>query len=99
MGRSVTLEIPEQSYRKIAALAEQRGQSLEAVVADTIEQIASDPFEERTGISPSVVPDGVLHEDTVKWDLAVARGWAGELADEREDIYTMQDGEPVDAAR
>jgi hypothetical protein len=33
------------------------------------------------------------------WMQGVAREWAAELADEREDIYTLEDGEPVDATR
>ena len=33
------------------------------------------------------------------WMNGVAREWAAELADEREDLYTLEDGEPVDAPR
>jgi len=33
------------------------------------------------------------------WMRLVAHEWAQEIADEREDIYTVSDGEPVDAAR
>jgi hypothetical protein len=33
-----------------------------------------------------------------EWSSAIAREWADELADERQDIYTLSDGEPVDAA-
>ncbi len=33
------------------------------------------------------------------WMRSVAREWQAELADEREDIYTLEDGEPSDAAR
>lgn len=32
------------------------------------------------------------------WTQGIAREWAAELADKREDIYTMEDGEPVEAA-
>ena len=30
------------------------------------------------------------------WMQGVAREWAAELADPREDIYTLDDGEPLD---
>ena len=33
------------------------------------------------------------------WSQGIAREWAAELADEREDIYTLEDGEPINAAR
>jgi hypothetical protein len=33
------------------------------------------------------------------WMAGVAREWATELSDPREDIYTMADGEPVDGTR
>ena len=33
------------------------------------------------------------------WMQAIAREWQAELADPREDIYTLEDGEPIDAAR
>jgi hypothetical protein len=29
----------------------------------------------------------------------VAREWSGELTDARQDLYTLEDGKPVDAAR
>jgi hypothetical protein len=32
------------------------------------------------------------------WALGVAKEWATELADSREDIYTIDDGQPVNAA-
>ena len=31
------------------------------------------------------------------WERGVARQWAAELGDVREDIYTVNDGEPEDA--
>ena len=33
------------------------------------------------------------------WTTGVAREWADELADARQDIYSPDDGEPVDEAR
>lgn len=35
--------------------------------------------------------------DDEDWTAAVAREWADELADARQDIYTLADGDPVDA--
>ena len=32
------------------------------------------------------------------WTRGIAREWADELADPREDIYTLDDGQPVNAA-
>ena len=33
------------------------------------------------------------------WRQGIAREWAAELGDPREDIYTLEDGKPVDATR
>ena len=33
------------------------------------------------------------------WMQGLAHEWAEELSDPREDIYTLEDGKPVDAAR
>jgi hypothetical protein len=33
------------------------------------------------------------------WSHGVSREWADELSDSRQDIYTLGDGRPVDAAR
>ena len=33
------------------------------------------------------------------WARAVAKEWAEELEDTRQDLYTMEDGQPVDAPR
>ncbi len=40
-------------------------------------------------------------EDEVEsvWMQAVGREWYEELADTREDIYTLEDGEPLQTAR
>ena len=32
------------------------------------------------------------------WAHGVAREWAGEMSDPRQDIYTLTDGQPVDTA-
>jgi hypothetical protein len=34
-----------------------------------------------------------------EWAQGVSREWAEDLADARQDIYTLEDGEPVDASR
>ena len=33
------------------------------------------------------------------WMQGIAKEWAAELSDPREDLYTLTDGTPVDAAR
>jgi len=33
------------------------------------------------------------------WTQGVAREWADELRDARQDIYTLEDGQPLNAAR
>lgn len=32
------------------------------------------------------------------WSSGIAKEWAAELTDPRQDIYTLEDGQPVDAA-
>jgi len=39
----------------------------------------------------------VEEEDPAEWGRAVLRRWAEESDDPREDIYTLEDGEPSDA--
>jgi hypothetical protein len=34
----------------------------------------------------------------ISWTHGVAKEWAGELQDPRQDIYTLKDGQPVNAA-
>lgn len=46
-----------------------------------------------------LTPETLEEEAEATWMSGIAREWAGELADERQDIYTLEDGEPVDAAR
>lgn len=38
------------------------------------------------------------NEAGAAWMQGIAREWATELSDPREDIYTLEDGKPVDAA-
>ena len=33
------------------------------------------------------------------WSNATAAAWSDELEDERQDIYTLEDGSPIDASR
>jgi hypothetical protein len=44
-----------------------------------------------------LLPEAGEDEAGVAWARGVAREWAQELEDETEDIYTLEDGEPVDA--
>ena len=46
-----------------------------------------------------LLPDA--EEDTAGdiWARAVAREWLEELQDSQQDLYTLEDGQPVDAAR
>ena len=44
-----------------------------------------------------LVPETEDEEAGALWMQGIAREWAAELADEREDIYTLEDGEPVNA--
>lgn len=47
-----------------------------------------------------VLPNGDAEDDAGRaWSGAIAREWASELSDPREDIYTMEDGEPADGSR
>ena len=46
-----------------------------------------------------LLPETEGDEASALWMQGVAREWATELADEREDIYTLEDGEPVNATR
>lgn len=40
------------------------------------------------------------HDDAgARWAEGVAREWAEELADTRQDIYTLDDGQPIDGPR
>ena len=57
---------------------------------------------------PEALPPGPVHiivlmpqEDEAggAWRQGIAHGWAAELHDPREDISTLKDGTPVDAAR
>lgn len=46
-----------------------------------------------------VLPAEAEDEAGAEWTTGIAREWATELGDTREDIYTMKDGEPVDGTR
>jgi hypothetical protein len=59
-----------------------------------------------SAIVPGSIPAGPVtvwiaagvHEDDAgaAWVTGIARDWADELSDVRQDIYTLADGEPVD---
>jgi hypothetical protein len=38
-------------------------------------------------------------EAGIAWDQGVARAWADELGDSKQDIYTLNDGQPLNAPR
>lgn len=38
-------------------------------------------------------------EDAEAWTCGIGVEWADELADPRQDVYTLEDGEPADGAR
>ncbi|TMQ29027.1 MAG: hypothetical protein E6K70_26260 [Planctomycetota bacterium] len=47
-----------------------------------------------------VIGFGVTDDDDAgKWAAAVAQSWADDWSDPREDIYTSEDGKPLDAPR
>ena len=46
-----------------------------------------------------LVPEPGEDDAGIAWAQGIAREWSAELADSREDIYTLEDGEPADAAR
>ena len=46
-----------------------------------------------------LVPESNEEEMETGWLRGMAREWAAELGDEREDLYTLEDGEPIHAAR
>lgn len=46
-----------------------------------------------------LVPEADEDEAGLEWEKGVAREWSSELADPREDIYTLNDGEPIDGPR
>jgi hypothetical protein len=45
-----------------------------------------------------IVPTGPQEDAEAAWMTGIARDWAEELADTRQDIYSLEDGEPVDGA-
>ena len=46
-----------------------------------------------------VLPPGDEDEAGDAWTSGIAREWAAELGDPREDLYTIADGEPIDGPR
>ncbi len=46
--------------------------------------------------------DEFVHDEDeagATWAMGVAQEWSAELSDAREDIYTLDDGEPIDGRR
>lgn len=46
-----------------------------------------------------IVPEGTVDGGDLQWEAGVAAEWHDDLADQRQDIYTLADGVPVDEAR
>ncbi len=46
-----------------------------------------------------LLPELDYDEVGIEWENGIAREWQEDLADERQDIYTLDDGEPVYAGR
>jgi len=77
----------------------------------TIELIGTVDAQHRLSVEvPVTVPPGLVRlvvmvpspeedEAGAAWSEGIAREWAEELDDPREDLYTLEDGEPVDGAR
>ena len=58
-----------------------------------------------TAMVPDSVPKGNVEillllpdEDPDVWMAGIAREWAEDFSDPAQDIYTLEDGKPVDAA-
>ena len=54
------------------------------------------PVEFRPGPVKVILEVPAEHDE---WAAAIARAWAPDWSDPREDIYTIADGEPVDGAQ
>lgn len=59
--------------------------------ADVPSSISAGPVEVTIDVPPAQEDDAGL-----AWAQGVGHEWTDELQDPREDIYTMDDGEPVD---
>lgn len=46
-----------------------------------------------------VLPEDEEDEFSEAWVQGISREWEAELSDPREDIYTMEDGEPIHGLR
>lgn len=54
----------------------------------------------RVKLSVTISSDEINHDEDdagQEWSHGIARQWQDELADSRQDVYTLSDGEPVDA--
>jgi hypothetical protein len=67
-----------------------------------------DPQHQLLARVPDEVPAGPVRvivllpdedEAGAVWMQAIAREWAEDLGDSRQDIYTLEDGRPLDASR
>jgi len=75
--------------------------SLKGTVDDNGVLHAEVPSEIRRGAVRFVAqfPDDADNEFSDAWMKAIAQAWAAELSDPRDDIYTLEDGEPINGFR
>ena len=64
------------------------------LVADVPESVSPGPVEVSLTLPP---PSSELADE--EWAQGIAREWAADWGDPREDIYTPDDGEPADGVR
>jgi hypothetical protein len=64
-----------------------------------LEELAQRITPEDSRLGPALSALGKLGGGDPDWTRFIACAWYEELADVREDIHTLEDGEPIDAAR
>lgn len=68
---TITLELPEDTYRTLLELADQRGESPETLVQATITSMTDDPLERWIGAFDSGTPDWPSRHDQIIGDAAI----------------------------
>ncbi len=63
-----------------------------------LEELAQRIMPEDSRLAPALSALGKLAGGDPDWTRFIACAWYEELADVREDIYTLEDGEPIDGA-
>jgi len=67
--------------------------------AEVPESLSAGPVEVIIEVPQSVPPEGSEEPDANAWTAVIAEAWADDLTDVTQDIYTLDDGEPVDDRR